>query len=173
MTWMARQGDDAVYRKYQDYGRGKAKLAHANMSAMIEAMGSDAPDGLKLSTEKLGGSLGGEWGAELIDVDIGATFSGKNIRDMATEVDVADTYKHIYQQASSVTHGEWWTIEDAAMQRCLNRLHKFHLIPFFNAQPAFGAEMGKMLVGKLERLLRQAVGILFPSAEPLEVMHDS
>jgi hypothetical protein len=104
-------------------------------------------------------SLGGrgatsQYGAtELIDVDLGSTFTGKSIRDMAGEADLADTYKHIYQQASSVTYGEWWTIEDSAVQRCLNPLHKFHLIPSFNAQPAVGAEMGKMLVGKLERLL--------------------
>lgn len=164
MMWMAKQGNDAMYHRYQEYGQGKAKLAHANMNAMIEAMGTDAPDVLKQSTEKLGKQLGGEWAAELIDVDLGSTFSGKNIRDMATEADLADTYKYIYQQSSSVTHGEWWTIEDSAMQRCLNPLHRFHLIPSFNAQPDFAADMGKMLVDKLERLLGQAIGILFPSA---------
>lgn len=72
-----------------------------------------------------------------------------------------------------MTHGEWWTIEDSAMQRCLNPLHKFHLIPSFNAQPAFGAEMGKMLVGKLERLLGQAVRILFPAGEPPVPLKDA
>jgi hypothetical protein len=173
MIWMAKHGDDAIYHRYQEYGQGKAKLAHANMNAMIEAMGADAPDVLKQSTEKLGKQLGGEWATELIDVDLGSTFSGKNIRDMASEADLADTYKHIYQQASSVTHGEWWTIEDSAMQRCLNPLHKFHLIPSFNAQPAFGAEMGKMLVGKLERLLGQAVRFLFPAGEPPVPLKDA
>jgi hypothetical protein len=74
------------------------------MNAMIEAMGAGAPDVLKQSTEKLGKQLGGEWATELIDVDLGSTFSGRSIRDMAGEADLADTYKHIYQQASSVTH---------------------------------------------------------------------
>jgi Family of unknown function (DUF5677) len=163
MTWLSLEGNEAFYSKYQDYGRGKAKLAHANMKAMIEAMGAETPDLLKESTAKLGASLGGDWGTELIDVDIAGTFSGKTVRDMAREAGLADLYRNVYQQSSAVTHGEWWTIEDQALQRCLNPLHKFHQIPSFNAQPSFGAEMGPMLVGKLEGLLGQAVGILFPA----------
>jgi hypothetical protein len=58
---MAKQGKDSWYHKYQEYGRGKAKLAHANMTAMIAGMGDDAPDLLKQSTDNLGESLGGEW----------------------------------------------------------------------------------------------------------------
>jgi hypothetical protein len=61
MMWMAKQGDDSWYHKYQEYGRGKAKLAHANMTAMSAGMGDDAPDLLKQSTDNLGESLGGEW----------------------------------------------------------------------------------------------------------------
>ena len=164
MNWMAREGDDAIYRKYQDYGRGKAKLAHAHMTALAEAMGENAPDLLRASAEKLDKTLGGDWGAGFINVDIGATFSGKSMRDMADEVGLADTYRYVYQSASSVTHGEWWTIEDYAMQRCLNPLHKFHQIPSFNAQPAFGPGMGAMIVDRLEQLMTQAARIIFPAA---------
>jgi hypothetical protein len=97
MTWMALQADDASYRKYQDYGRGKEKLAHAHMAALREAMGTKAPESLQAATEKLGESLGGDWGGGLISVDLGPTFSGKSMRDMAAEAGLARTYRYVYQ----------------------------------------------------------------------------
>ncbi len=60
--------------------------------------------------------------------------------------------------------------------RAPGRLHqkiRLRAGPSFNAQPAFAAEMGKMLIGKLEQLLGQAVRILFPAGEPSVPLKDA
>jgi hypothetical protein len=80
---------------------------------------------------------------------------------MALAVNLGDEYRHIYQPASSIAHGEWWTIEDYAMQRCMNPLHLFHripsLIPEFPVTPAFA----ELLADRLDALIRQALRSLF------------
>lgn len=51
-----------------------------------------------------------------------------------------DEYRHIYQSASGIVHGEWWAIEDYSMQRCQNPLHLFHHLPSleeFRSEPEF------------------------------------
>ena len=59
-------------------------------------------------------------GEEFQDVSLEATFSGISMRQMADEAAMLDVYNLVYQPTSGVVHGEWWAIEDYAMQRCAN-----------------------------------------------------
>jgi hypothetical protein len=54
---------------------------------------------------------------------------GKSVRAMAEEVGLSDLYRTGYQLQSGVVHSEWWSIEMHSMERCLNVLHRGHLIP--------------------------------------------
>jgi hypothetical protein len=72
---------------------------------------------------------GGEWSEQFQEVSVDSTFAGVSVRQMAEEADLLDEYRHAYQPASGISHGEWWAVEDYAMQRCASPLHFFHQVP--------------------------------------------
>jgi len=139
-TWLLTQGDDNWFERYQDYGRGKQKLHVQVLRELLERMGDDAPPAFSAQLEKLQSRGGGEYQAMFQDVSVDSTFAGKNLRMMADEADMADDYRLHFQVESGVTHGEWWAIEEYAMQRCMNPLHRFHLLPTFS--PIYPATVG-------------------------------
>jgi hypothetical protein len=165
VTWLGSQ-DAEAYVRYQAYGQGKGKLAHVHMRALIDSFDGDAPDYLVAAVERLGRQFGDDRGQEFIEVNVSSTFSGRSVRDMAADVGLDELYRFAYQPASSVTHGEWWTIEDFAMQRCLNPLHRGHLIPSFDGLASTTLEFGRMLADRLEDLMGLALRILFPEEGP-------
>jgi hypothetical protein len=65
-----------------------------------------------------------------------------------------------------VTHGEWWAIEEYAMQRCANPLHRFHLLPSF--RPAYPPTLAfpKVLQAAFEALVAVAEAGLVDGKEP-------
>ena len=83
---------------------------------------------------------------------------------MAEEVGELDSYTHLFQISSGVTDGEWWSIEDYALQRCVNPLHRFHLVPSFNLyDPQWDPRFPDLLLGHLEALIAVAVaGLVVP-----------
>jgi hypothetical protein len=42
---------------------------------------------------------------------------------------MADDYKDVFQRLSDVTHGDWSSIDELAMKRCLHPLHRSHAVP--------------------------------------------
>lgn len=71
----------------------------------------------------------------------------------------------LYQPASGVSHGEWWAVEDYAMQRYASSLHFFPMVPAlkrFQIQPEFG----KVVVNYFERILEVAVSALTERDHP-------
>ena len=122
---------------------------------LLQATGDDAPEILRSLAEQLKADTGGEWGEAFQEVSIDSTFSGVSVRQMAEEVGLLDEYRHVYQPASGISHGEWWAVEDYAMQRCANPLHFFHMVPAlksFRIEPEFG----KVAVNYFERILEVA-----------------
>src|SRR5690606_12121261 len=115
-----------IYRTFQEYGAGKAKLYARIMDELPdEARGPDFEEAIK-DLKAL------SYNNDVLDhrvVDTGDSFAGKSIRAMAKECGLLDFYRQVYYMASGVTHSEWWSIETHAMERCLNVLHGGHLIP--------------------------------------------
>lgn len=157
LHWMAQQ-DPSIFREFQEYGAGKAKLyariadevpAEARTPGYQEAMDE---------FERLSHNHG------IIDhriVDTRDTFAqGKSIRSMATETSLLDLYRQAYQQASGVAHSEWWSIEAHAMERCLNVLHGLHLIPSLSLSIGANVQLATAWVDQFYSLIRTAFRIL-------------
>lgn len=157
LHWMAQQ-DPAIYREFQEYGAGKAKLyariadevpAEARTPGYQEAMDE---------FERLSHNHG------IIDyriVDTRDSFAqGKSIRSMADETGLLDLYRQAYSQASGVAHSEWWSIETHAMERCLNVLHGLHLIPSLSLSLGGNVQLATAWVDQFYSLVRTAFRIL-------------
>jgi hypothetical protein len=157
LHWMAQQ-DPTIYREFQEYGAGKAKLyariadevpAEARTPGYQEAMHE---------FERLSHNH------DLIDyriVDTRDTFAqGKSIRSMADETGLLDFYRQAYSQASGVAHSEWWSIETHAMERCLNVLHGLHLIPSLSLSLGGNVQLATAWVNQFYSLVRTAFRIL-------------
>lgn len=157
LHWMAQQ-DPSIYREFQEYGAGKAKLyariadevpAEARTPGYQEAMDE---------FERLSHNH------DIIDhriVDTRDTFAqGKSIRSMATETGLLDFYRQAYQQASGIAHSEWWSIETHAMEPCLNVLHGLHLIPSLSLSLGGNVQLATAWVDQFYSLIRTAFRIL-------------
>lgn len=158
LKWMKAQASDDIYQDFQDYGRGKRKLQLRHLKATVQS-NPDGPD------EFVGSMLaemvkraGGEWSEEIQEVNVEATFSGISLRQMAHEVGERNLYNHVFQPTSGLSHGEWWALEDYALQRCFNPLHRFHLMPQFRwGLPAPHPQFVEVLLDSLERVLSAVV----------------
>lgn len=155
IKWLTSQGSDEVFHRYQDYGHGKRKLQLRHMRSSADEM-EDESEFLSSLIDEVGRRAGGEWAQELQEVNVESTFSGRSLRDMAHEVGERDLYNHLFQQASGVAHGEWWALEDYAMQRCLNPLHRFHWVPEFRwGSPTPDPRFPELLLTILEGIVAQ------------------
>jgi hypothetical protein len=92
IEWMAQQDQSTIYRKYQDYGAGKAKL----YSRLTSEMPRDWL--IKGLDESIAVMERASYNDEVLDhrtVDISATFAdGKSLRAMAEECAPSDLYRH-------------------------------------------------------------------------------
>ncbi|RRR98207.1 DUF5677 domain-containing protein [Glycomyces terrestris] len=157
IQWMAQQ-DPSIYRAFQEYGAGKAKLyARIVDEVPQEARNADFEEAIK-DLEKLSHN------DEVLDhrvVDTRDSFAeGKSIRAMAEECGLLDLYRQAYSMASGVAHSEWWSIETHAMERCLNVLHAGHLIPSLSLNSGRNVGLAKSWVEQLYALIRISLDIL-------------
>jgi hypothetical protein len=165
IQWMAKQ-PLSIYRTFQDYGAGKAKLYARIMDELPEeARRSDFEEAIK-DLEKLSHNDG------ILDhrvVDTRDSFAdGKSIRAMAEECGLIDLYRQAYSMASGVAHSEWWSIETHAMERCLNILHGGHLVPSLSLNSGGSVEFAKSWVDQLYTLIRISLRILGTDAKAVE-----
>ena len=165
IQWMARQ-DLSVYRAFQDYGAGKAKLYARIMDELpAEARRPDFEEAVK-ELKALSRN------SEVLDhrvVDTRDSFAdGKSIRAMAEECGLLDLYRQAYYMASGVAHSEWWSIETHAMERCLNVLHGGHLIPSLSLSAGGNVEFASSWVDQLYTLIRISLQILGTEVEAVE-----
>lgn len=158
LEWMATQDQESIYRKYQDFGAGKAKL-YARIAAEIpqEWFITGVDEAMQMIERA-------SHNDDLLDhrvVDISGTFAdGKSLRDMARECGLLDLYRHAYQLESGVAHSEWWSVEIHAMERCCNVLHRGHLIPSLSLSAGGNEALARSWIIALHGLLRASLAIL-------------
>lgn len=157
LHWMAQQ-DPVIYRQFQEYGAGKAKL-YSRISDELPDEARTA--GFRESIDELKRLSHDD---DVIDhriVDTRDTFAeGKSIRVMAEEVGLLDFYRQAYSLASGVAHSEWWSVETHAMEPCLNVLHGMHQIPSLSLSYGGNAELANVWVDQLHSLVRAGLQIL-------------
>lgn len=157
IQWMSQQ-DPEIYRIYQEYGAGKAKLYARIMDELpAEARQPDFEEALK-DLQKLSHN------DDIFDyraVDTRDSFAaGKSIRTMAQECGLIDLYRQAYSMASGVAHSEWWSIESHAMERCRNVLHRGHLIPSLSLNAGGNVDLATSWVDQLYALIRVSLQVL-------------
>lgn len=156
LQWMATQ-DPSIYRSFQEFGAGKAKLYAQIMEEIpAEARRPDFVDAVK-ELENLSYN-------SVLDhrvVDTRDSFAeGKSIRSMAEDSGLLDLYRQAYYMASGVAHSEWWSVETHAMERCRNVLHGGHLIPSLSLNPGGNLELASSWVDQLYALIRLSLRVL-------------
>lgn len=157
LHWMAQQ-DPAIYRQFQEYGAGKAKL-YARISDELPDEARTA--GFRESIEELKRLSRNHDVLDHRTVDTRDTFAeGKSIRVMAEESGLLDFYRQAYSLASGVAHSEWWSVETHAMEPCLNVLHGMHQIPSLSLSYGGNVELATAWVDQLYSLVRAALQIL-------------
>lgn len=157
LHWMATQ-DPGIFKQYQEYGAGKAKLYAGIFDELPEDVRTA---GFRESVEELRRLSHNDNPLDLRTVDTRDTFAeGKSIRAMAQEGDLLDYYRHAYSMSSGVAHSEWWSIETHAMERCLNVLHGLHLIPSLSINPGGNVELARAWVDQFHALMRDGLQIL-------------
>lgn len=157
LRWMAKQ-DPSIYAAYQAYGAGKAKLYKRIMGEVVhEPVRADVDEAMR-ELERLSHN------DDILDlriVDTSDSFaSGKSIRAMADECGLLDLYRQAYQMASGVAHSEWWSVETHCMERCLNVLHRGHLIPSLSRDADGNVELARSWVDQLYALIHESHNIL-------------
>jgi hypothetical protein len=154
---MAKQ-EQSIYAGYQAYGAGKAKLYRLIMNEVVADLGRPDVDAAMDELERLSHNN------DVLDhrvVDTRDSFAGgKSIRSMAQECGMLDLYRRSYYMASGVAHSEWWSVETHCMERCLNVLHRFHLIPSLSRRPDGNVEMAQAWIDQLYALIRESLAIL-------------
>lgn len=157
LHWMARQ-DPTIYRQFQEYGAGKAKL----YSRISDELPEEAKTkGFRESIDELRRLSHNNDVLDHRAVDTRDTFAeGKSIRAMAEEADLLDFYRQVYSLASGVAHSEWWSVETHAMEPCLNVLHGMHQIPSLSLSYGGNVELATAWVDQFYSLARTGLQIL-------------
>jgi hypothetical protein len=148
--WFAAHPED--FEKYRDYGLGHEKLTWLHVEDLLDVLPT-IPSSLEkvaVAVEKRrkeGPAL------DTTVVNVGPTFNGISLRSMAQEVGLADLYRSVFQASSAELHAEWEPVRRENLMRCLNPLHRFHLIPSTEPPWIHDPTFPKMLVGMLTRLV--------------------
>lgn len=157
LQWMALQ-EPSIYREYQEYGRGKAKL-YASIAEEIPTKWTNP--GVKDAIDEFERL---SYNHDVLDhrvVDTRDSFAGgKSLRAMAEEAGLLDLYRHAYYVASGITHSEWWSIETHCMERCLNVLHRGHLIPSLSLSSGANVELARSWIDSLYALMRLSLDVI-------------
>ena len=157
LHWMAQQ-DPTIYRQFQEYGAGKAKL-YARISDELPDQ-ARAP-GFHESIDELQRLSHNDDVLDHRTVDTRDTFAdGKSIRDMAKEAGLLDFYRQTYSLSSGVAHSEWWSVETHGMEPCLNVLHGMHLVPSLSLNMGGNVELATAWVDQFYSLARTGLRIL-------------
>lgn len=151
LGWMAQQ-DSSIYRTFQEYGAGKAKLYSRILDEVPEeARGPEFAEAIRdLATLSHNDEVTDHRAVDTRDSFAG----GKSIRDMADECGLLDLYRQAYYMASGVAHSEWWSIETHVMELCLNVLHGGHLIPSLSLNSGGNVGIARAWIDRLYELIQ-------------------
>jgi hypothetical protein len=127
-AWLIKQGDAALYERFRDYGLGKSKLYKLHLEDYIEQHADTELEELRDLLER---EVNAEILEEFQQIDLGGTFSGKSMREMADEAGMKPVYTLNYQPLSAEAHGEWSSLRRYDLDVCTNPLHRFHRVARF------------------------------------------
>lgn len=131
-AWLLKQDDPALYVKFKEYGRGKRKLLKLKLEDLMDSDRPEADEDAEQLHARLEAEVNQDTMEEFLEIDLGGTFSGKNIREMAKETDLADLYSLSYQPLSAESHGEWGSLVMFDLEHCANPLHLYHRLGSFD-----------------------------------------
>ena len=123
--WLSSRDDAELYRRYKEYGRGNLKLLKLHWDEYVDSL-HDPPEDLVQYVDNLETFVGAEIREEFQEIDLSGTFSGKNLRQMASEAGLEREYQFSFSPASSQCHGEWPSLQSSALDVCQNPLHRWH-----------------------------------------------
>jgi Family of unknown function (DUF5677) len=133
-AWLLKRNDPELFQAFKDYGAGKRKLYKLKLE---ELMDEEGPEGREREDvreihARLEQEVNQDTMEEFLEIDLGGTFSGKNIREMAKEANLADLYSLTYQPLSTESHGEWGSLIMFDLDHCGNPLHLYHRLGSFD-----------------------------------------
>ncbi len=160
LAWLLIKDDQDLYKKYQNFGQGHLKLLKLQLEEYIDKQVKPNPD-LEQYIKELDAEVNQDISEEFQEIQAGGNFAGStDTRKMADAVGLGDDYRFIFAPASSSFHGEWSIIEQFALERCKNPLHRGHHLPRKDATVAMGPQLIKLALDQLEDLIdRYSKGI--------------
>jgi hypothetical protein len=141
-SWLMKQESDEPFVKFKAYGQGKRKLLKLKLEDLMEREDVSFDDADEDFLTRLRDQVNQDTMEEFQTIDVGGSFSGKNIREMAAQTDLADLYSLTYQPLSTESHGEWGSLIDFDLVHCGNPLHKYHRVGRFDTTAPRGAYLG-------------------------------
>lgn len=157
LEWMSTQADEDIFRRYQEYGMGKAKL----YARILDELPDDArTPGYEEALQHLDHLSHNDGVVDHRVVDTSDSFADRSLRAMAEDCGLLDLYRHTYPLASGVAHSEWWSVETHAMERCQNILHRGHLIPSLSLWDSPNSELARAWVDMLHAIITRSLGWL-------------
>lgn len=127
--WLLFNNDLGLYRSFKEYGLGKEKLLKLHVEQILGNI-EEKNSSLSSLKESLEDSINSETWEELLPIDLGG-WSGLDTRRIAEKVGLKDLYRLLYSPTSADVHGEWISLRDSNLRRCINPLHRFHRVPTF------------------------------------------
>jgi hypothetical protein len=132
LAWVLRAPHERA-RQYILHGLGQEKLNIAHLEAQI----GDA-DELQEEVERIlefkRAWLASQRHDFLTEVNVGS-WSGLNVREMASQCDCDGLYRFAYTPFSSAVHSMWNHVSLYNLGNCTNPLHKFHRVPLIPVLP--------------------------------------
>jgi hypothetical protein len=144
VRYLSKHDEEALYRKFKTYGRGKLKLLKLRWDEYVDGL-DDPPAELLDFVEALTVEVIADTREEFQDIDFGSNPLGKPLRKLAEAIGMTDDYDLVLAPASNALHGDWTTLDRHALERCLNPLHRWHRIPRLK----LGWQAAPHLVGQL------------------------
>ena len=134
VAWLLKKDDRELFNAYKEYGAGKRKLYKLKLEELMdrESEGAEERENVQRLHQRLEAEVNQDTMEEFLKIDLGGTFSGKNVRQMAKETDLADLYSLSYQPLSTESHGEWGSLVAFDLDHCGNPLHLYHRLGAFN-----------------------------------------
>jgi hypothetical protein len=142
LAWLIKQDDLQLFERFKAYGQGKRKLFKLKLEDLMESEKVSFDEDDRAFLDRMREKVNQDTMEEFQTIDLGGSFSGKNIREMAKETDLADLYSLNYQPLSTEAHGEWGSLLDFDLRHCGNPLHKYHRLGRFDTSPAEHAHLG-------------------------------
>lgn len=130
-SWLLAKDDSNLYLAFRAYGLGKLKLYKLHLEDHLETRGEEPTQDELEFLEQLEEEVSSESLEEFIDIDLGGTFAGVNVRQMAEEAGLKPYYNLAYQPYSSDAHGDWVSLKRVDVVHCRNPLHRYHRVARF------------------------------------------